>query len=202
MKYTIVKQFSNAAIDNIYNFVFKIVDFFKIMYEAMWALLEVFISFFLIFYNMFMYIYYLFLFMVDRGAETGEPILFRRAIPKRQSYLPKVTLSSGPNPIPAMYGGVKERAAGAATAAAGAVNAVKDMAAPTGTSGVKRSVIKSMGESIVQFLISLKESIKKPVVIIAEFFQNKLKPVKEGEKEEKGKSLIDEYLREYEKKRK
>jgi hypothetical protein len=68
MKYSMVRQFSNAAIDNLYTFFFKIWDFAKVLYEVMWAFIEIWAAFFLIFYNIFMYFYYIVLFIIDRGS--------------------------------------------------------------------------------------------------------------------------------------
>ncbi|MFA5519873.1 MAG: hypothetical protein WDA74_11520, partial [Spirochaetota bacterium] len=76
MKYSMVKQFSNAAIDNVFTFFFKIVDFGKLMVEVFWAFLDIWIAFFLIFANIFMYIYYLFLFLIDSGSEAAPPAAF------------------------------------------------------------------------------------------------------------------------------
>ena len=64
MKYSMVKQFSNAAIDNAFNFVFKIVDFGKILLEVFWGFVDIWAAFFGIFYNFFMYFYYMFLYKI------------------------------------------------------------------------------------------------------------------------------------------
>jgi hypothetical protein len=90
-----VKQFSNGAMDNIYNFIFKWVDFGKVLLEVFWAFLEIWQAFTLIFYNIAMYFYYLFLFFIDRGTEeTQATRIFRRPISKRLSSTPSVRLSS------------------------------------------------------------------------------------------------------------
>lgn len=203
MKYTMVKQFSNAAIDNVFNFVFKIWDFLKVMYEALWAFLEIWIAFFLIFYNMLMYVYYLFLFVIDRGSESGESVFYtRRRISSKKTYIPSVEISNAPNPIPAMYGKFEDSASKAASAVSSAAGSAASNI-PRGTSGFKKSFFKSFFESLIDVLVNIKNVLKKPFILIAEFFSQRLKPVREEEKEEsKTKSLIDEYMKEYEQKKK
>ena len=66
MKYTMVKQFSNAVIDNMFGFIFNIVDFGKIMVEVFWGFVDIWAAFFLKFYNPIKYVYNLFLFIIDR----------------------------------------------------------------------------------------------------------------------------------------
>ena len=104
MKYTMVKQFSNGVVDNIFSFLFKWVDFGKMFLEFIWSFIEIWIAFFLIFYNIYMYIYYLLLFLIDRGSETSAGYLRFRGSYSKVSYVPKIELSSGPTTLPHLYG--------------------------------------------------------------------------------------------------
>ncbi|HOO71296.1 MAG TPA: hypothetical protein PK926_06000 [Spirochaetota bacterium] len=200
MKYSMVKQFSNSAIDNAYTFVFKIVDFGKLLYETFWGFLEIWIAFFLIFYNMFMYVYYFFLFALDRGVESNVSMYFSRKIPKRFSRAPSVSVSSAPNPIPAMYGGRKMSGSMPSAAPSAPAPLTSLRTAPSG-SGAKRNFLKSFLEFFPNFFSGLWSLILAPVKAFLDFFETKMKPVREEEAESTSKSLIDEYMKEYERKK-
>ncbi len=218
MKYSMVKQFSNAAVDNVFNFGFKIFDFGKIMIEVFWAFFEIWSAFFLIFYNIFMYIYYIFLFIVDRGSESGGPTTRRaRRTHQKRSKMPTVIKTTGPNPIPAMYR-VREKteetartissaAASVASATAGtAKKAISPGKPAQSKAGSKKNYIKIILEFISDLLKTIADMIMKPFRAAGNFFSGRLKPVKEGESsfKESGRntSLIDEYMKEYQKKKK
>lgn len=214
MKYSMVRQFSNAAIDNAFSFIFKIVDFGKLMVEVFWAFVDIWAAFFLIFINMFMYIYYFFLFIIDRGSESAPPSpLSGRQKFQKKSKIPAFSITSGPNPVPAMYR-VTQKAAGSAktftdtvdkgaTAAVETVQKALPALKPSG-GGSKINIVKSILDFIVDFFKAIKDIVVKPFIIIADFLSGRLKPVKEseGKSSEVGKtSLIDEYMKEYEKNR-
>ena len=207
MNYRVVKQFSNSAVDNFYNFFYKIVDFGKITVDFLYSFYEIWEAFFLIFYNIFMFIYYLLLFGIDKSTESRSTIFFWRKLPMRQAYKPSsvfVRESYSHNPIPSMYG--KEAAAkvsdvGNAIGSAakeGVTTTVKKMRSLP--SGARLEVGKKILEFFVTFGQTLKAIFVTPFVKIAEFFANRLKPVRE--EEDRGRSLIDEYMKEYERKRK
>ncbi len=206
MKYTMVKQFSNAAIDNAFNFVFKFIDFFKVLYEALWAFLEIWIAFFLIFSNIFMYFYYLLLFLIDRGSEQGMPVIRLRKISGLPSSAPGIKISTAANPVPVMYGGAKAAASSAGTvlssATATAAKALPSMkGSPSGT-GAKVQIFKTVMEALADFFTALSHIIVMPFKWVIGLF-DRVKESREKEKvEEKPRSLIDEYLREYEKRKK
>src|SRR4030042_6200412 len=128
MKYTMVKQFSNGLIDNIFSFMFKWADCGKMFLEFLWSFIEIWIAFFMIFYNAFMYVYYLFLFFIDRGTETSAGMFRIRGMPGRTSSMPKFEVSRGPTSVPPQYG--RQAVAGAA----GAVAKTTGAAAQTFTS--------------------------------------------------------------------
>lgn len=216
MKYSMVKQFSNAAIDNAFSFVFKIVDFGKLMNEAFWGFIEIWMAFFGIFYNIFMYFYYIFLFMIDRGSESSGPAMRTRRKSQKVSRIPSVSFDKTPAVIPSMYK-VKTASNEASKAISSSVGTVTAKTADTvqkvlspikapvkaNPKGLKKSVFKSIFEFIVDYFVTVKNMLSKPFILIAEFFAGKLKPVKEEEpkKQESTRriSLIDQYMKEYEK---
>jgi hypothetical protein len=203
MKYSMVKQFSNSAIDNAYNFIFKIVDFAKVFYEMLWAFLEIWIAFFLIFYNAFMYLYYLLLFFLDRGVESNTSLYFSRKIPRRFSRAPSVGVTVDANPIPAMYGGRSLSAPSLASRSSGPSSPAQLTSlrpSPSGA-GAKRNILKSFLEFFPAFFGTLKDLVVRPVQAFVNFFETRMKPVREDEAETASKSLIDEYMKEYERKK-
>ena len=213
MKYSMVKQFSNASIDNIFIFFWKIVDFGKLLIELWWGFFDIFAAFFLIFYNFFMYIYYLFLFLIDRGSESGGPVtMATRRQASSKSKIPTVRLDKTPTPIPAMFM-VKTPS----TIASSTVNvtakatetvqaALKPIKGSPSGAGAKSNVFKSVLEFFADIFLTIKDFISKPFILIKEFLSGKLTPVRESDlktQEASGKgSLIDDYLKEYEKQRK
>jgi len=217
MKYTMVKQFSNAAIDNAFSFVFKIVDFGKILVEVFWGFVDIWLAFFGIFYNFFMYFYYIFLFLIDRGSESGSPSLRTRKKSQKVSRIPSVSLDKTPSIIPSMYK-VKTVATDTGKAISTSMeNATVKTAdtvqkvlapmkpAPSGK-GSKKPFFKSTFEFIIEYFVTVKDILTKPFIFIAEFFAGKLTPVKENEtrnvESTRKISLIDQYMKEYEKQKK
>ena len=218
MKYTMVKQFSNAVIDNMFGFIFKIVDFGKIMVEVFWGFVDIWAAFFLIFYNAFMYVYYLFLFMIDRSSESGGPAPYRvRRAASRRTKIPTLNLDTTPVPIPAMYR-VTTTAAESGKAVISSVQnvatkttetvqqAIKPLKPSPIGSGSKKPLIKTLLEFIADIFKTTWDFITKPFIAIAEFLAGKLMPVKESDAKFneaiQKRSLIDEYMKEYEKKQK
>ena len=230
MKYTVVKQFSNFAIDNAYSFVFKVVDFGKILNELFWGFVEIWAAFFGIFYNFFMYIYYLFLFMIDRGSESTSTTIIGLKKSQRVSKIPSVSYERTPSVVPSMskkkvpYEPPKPatttvtiapttakttepvKSAGSGTLPAPSTLASLKMSAPG--KGAKKSFFKTIAEFIVEYLGAVKNIIVKPFKFIIGLFAKKLQPVKESDAKakssmdsSKGGSLIDQYMKEYEKKK-
>ena len=172
--------------------------------------------FFGIFYNFFMYIYYIFLFVIDRGSESGGPTMRSRRRSQNVSRIPSVILDKTPSIIPSMYI-TKSTAASAGKAISSSVGNVTvkttetvqrvmaPMKTPPSGTGSKKPIFKSTLEFIVEFFITVKEILIRPFIFITEFFAKRLTPVKENEqkKPEQGRkiSLIDQYMKEYEKKR-
>jgi len=205
-----VKQFSNASVDNVFNFFFKIVDFGKIMRETFWAFLEIWIAFFLIFYNAFMYIYYLLLFFVDFSADEskGTYISLRRGKP-RKTHAPAINIPNVPNPVPSIYGKVSSAASSSAASVSGSIRSTVSSVKPAPLS---RTAKRQWGKTILEALSSAFEAIagffSKPFTSIAQFFGTRMKPIREEDMpsdrtrlRSQGKSLIDEYMKEYEKKK-
>lgn len=212
-----VKQFSNAALDNAFSFVFKIVDFGKLMIEVFWAFIDIWLAFFGIFYNYFMYAYYIFLFMIDRGSESSGPAMRTRKKSQKVSRIPTVSFDKTPSVVPSMY--KMKNAAGntGKTITSSVVNvtakttdtvqkALNPMKSAPSGKGSKKPLFKSTFEFIVEFFVTVKDILTKPFILIAEFFAGKLTPVKENELKNNEPtrriSLIDQYMKEYEKQKK
>ncbi|MCL1865239.1 MAG: hypothetical protein FWF73_05450 [Spirochaetes bacterium] len=223
MKYSMVKQFSNFAIDNAYSFVFKIVDFGKILNLLFWGFVEIWSAFFGIFYNVFMYIYYLFLFMIDRGSESTGSTIIGLKKSQKVSKIPSVQYEPTPSVVQSMYKRKTVAASNVGTPAATpvtpAANKTTVEIVPPGTSpskltslktppsgkGAKKSFFKTVGEFIAEYATAVKNIIVQPFKLVGGLFAKKLQPVKEGEAknvESKGTSLIDQYMKEYEKQKK
>lgn len=208
MKYSMVKQFSNAAIDNVFKFVFKIVDFGKLMIDVFWAFFDIWYSFFMIFYNMFLYVYYIFLFLLDMGTESQPRFLFWRRGNVRLMRTPKITIQDLPNPVSGRYGSSVVKVSSAASTTVSAVSAaVKSMPSmpsmqmKPGASGARINYTKKGLEAIEIIFTGIKKAILKPFRLIASFFETKAR-AEEEKGTAKSKSLIDEYMKEYEQKRK
>lgn len=201
MKYSMVKQFYNSALDNIYNFFFKWVDFGKIMIEVLWAFLEIWQAFFLIFWNFFMYIYYLLLFGIDRGAESGQAGFFSRRRRVLRSSTPGVKMSNIPNPVPASYKVTSTVSTTVREAAATVASPLRDGPA---ASHAKKSIFKSILEFFASIGTGLKNLVVVPGKIVVNFFADTVRPVKNERHaaEPQQRSLINDYLKEYEEKRK
>jgi hypothetical protein len=199
MNYTVVKQFYNNSIDNFYNFFYKIIDFAKVLVEVFWAFYEIWEAFFLIFFNLIMYLYYIILFIIDRSTESRWTIFFWRRLPRRVAYTPsKVFVKDAYNPVPAMYGSTAPTIAtvAAPTIKSTVTDAVQQLrSAPSGAR-------VSIPRKIVEFLGSLFSTagalIIWPMKRIGTFLSGRMKPVRE---QPEGRSLIDEYLKEYEEKK-
>lgn len=212
MKYSMVKQFSNGAVDNIFKFFFKWVDFGKTLLESFWAFVEIWQAFLGIFYNLFLYVYYLILFLLDKGAEDANvPRLFRKPISGRLSSTPALDLRGSSYSVAAPVRTVSSAAASVASAASSAAETVSSvMAAPvkpiSGKAAGKQSILKSIGEFFINIFSNIGRAVKKPAEAIAGFLANKVKPVKaedaQNEKPGEKRSLIDEYMKEYEQARK
>ncbi len=205
MNYSLVKQFANNSIDNFFNFFYKWVDFFKVLVEMVLAFVDIWVTFFQIFYNAYLYVYYLLLFGIDKSAESSGGLRFWRKIPKRVAYSPsKVYVREISNPVPGMYG--KKTAEAAQTAAKASTQTVKDTMTATVKKfstrprGVKTDRMKKTLEFFAAIVKSIKNFIMAPVRSVAEFIVKKMKPVR-SEEPAGSKSLIDEYMREYEQRR-
>ncbi|MCL1833321.1 MAG: hypothetical protein FWG49_02360 [Leptospirales bacterium] len=221
MKYSMVKQFSNIAIDNAYSFVFKVVDFGKILNLLFWGFVDIWAAFFGIFYNFFMYIYYLFLFMIDRGSESTGSTIIGMKKPQRVSKIPSVDFDKTPSVVPSMYkkkstafntgntiatpSPVKQTIPAAVKTTESAPSTLVPLKTSYSGKGAKKSVFSTIFEFIAEYAAAIKNIVVKPFKFIGALFAKKLQPVKEGEAKNvepaKGSSLIDQYMKEYEKKK-
>ena len=146
-----------------------------------------------------MYIYYLFLFAIERGAESDRTTFFWKRSSKMGSYNPKIAITDGPNPVPAMYRVTEKISQSAGAAASGTKSAISSMST-SASKKAKGSFFKAFAEGIINFFITLIDMITLPFKNIIRFFDRKLKPTKDEEKTE-SKSLIEEYMKEYKQKK-
>ncbi len=202
MKYSMVKQFYNNGLDNIYSFFFKWVDFGKLMIEVFWAFMEIWQAFFMIFWNFFMYIYYFFLFLIDRGTESSQPAFLLRRQTIKRSAAPNVQISKAPNPVPAAYKVTSKVAETTRNISATVTEPVRNVSS---ANYGKKSIVRSILEFFDALLRGLKNLILSPAKAFGNFFADRIKPVREEGShaaEPKKRSLIDDYIKEYEEKRK
>lgn len=208
MDYRLVKQFSNNAVDNFFNFFYKIVDFGMVLVDVFWAFLDIWYCFFMIFANVWLYLYYFTLFCLDKLTMSG---LFSRGMGAKggnigsKAYSPDAFVPHNP-----MFGKIElpnapviaPKSPGKITAAAAAVTEKVASAAsrPQAAKGKKLSA-KDVFEPFVLFFSRIWRSIKRFFSRVAEVLILKLKPVRE-EQPQGSTSLIDEYMREYKKKKK
>jgi hypothetical protein len=199
MRYTMVKQFSNGVIDNIFSFFFKWADCGKMFLEFLWSFIEIWIALFLIFYNAFMYVYYLFLFFIDRGTESSAGMFRIRGMPGKTSSIPKFEISRGPTTIPPQYG--RQAVASAAVKTTGAAAPFTSLRT-SASAGIKKSPIKVLFASLVDFFKFLARIVVAPFKKLVLLFDRgvELRKQREAEKD-KSKSIIDDYIKEYEHKR-
>jgi hypothetical protein len=202
MRYTVVKQFSNGFIDNIFSFFFKWVDCGKMFLEFLLSFLEIWIAFFLIFYNAFMYVYYLFLFAIDRGTESSTGMFRIRGYTKT-SYMPRVEVTKVPSTVPGMYGGAARAAADAAAATAATATEAATQTLTAIRSGMKRSSIRNFFGTLFDALKAVGSFFILPFKKLVLLFDRgkELRRKREEEKSGESKSLISEYIKEYEQKR-
>jgi len=197
MKYTLVKQFSNNSYDNFFKFFYKIVDFGKVLLDLFWAFFDIWSAFFMIFFNLFMYVYYLILFLIDWSTESRSGFFFWKKKISSVSRTPVIDNSIVPNPFIKKTTTIKPLSSG--------ISARSSFSRP---SSARIGAKKTMGKSLAAITLSIFETFKKiilfPFTAPVSFFSRKMKPVKETASPEptsSGKSLIDEYMREYEKKK-
>jgi hypothetical protein len=202
MKYTVVKQFSNGFIDNIFSFVFKWVDCGKMFLEFLWSFIEIWIAFFLIFYNAAMYVYYLFLFFIDRGTESSAGVFRIRGTYSKTSYMPKFDVTKVPTTVPGMYGGAARAAADAAASKATVAATQTLTSIRSAAQGMKKSAIREFFSSVYDALKALGSFIALPFKKLVLLFDRGADLRRQREEESgESKSLINEYIKEYEQKR-
>ena len=194
MDYRLVKQFSNNAIDNFFNFFYKIWDFVKVLIDLFWAFVDIWYQFFMIFINAWLYFYYLLLFILDKMSMSS---LFSRkaterfALPGSRVYRPDIVV-----PIHPMFGKIELPKPKIAETVARAA-APKS---PKIRSGSKRGISRSIGEGVLSVFRGISRSVSGLFKNMALMLGGKLRPVREEEPGRK-KSLIDEYMKEYERKK-
>jgi hypothetical protein len=194
MDYRLVKQFSNNAIDNFFNFFYKIADFIKVLIDLFWAFADIWYQFFMIFINAWLYFYYLLLFFLDKMSMSrlfSRKAAERFAMPGSRVYRPDIVV-----PVHPMYGKIELPKPKIAEAVAQVV-APKS---PKVRGGSKKSISRSFAEGVLSIFRGISRSVSKVFKNVALALGGKLRPVREEEPAQK-KSLIDEYMKEYERKK-
>lgn len=188
MKYTVVKQLYNNSIDNFNNFFYKILDFFKVLNLAFWAFIEIWAELFSGIFNIFLYLYYLILFLLDKLLEAQPSLAFWRT-----------TSTTAPLSLKKGYGAqiFSKPASLSSPSASWRAPVITSENLSRAPKGAKTSIIRSISVFTGKIIDQLK-------VFFTGIFQKTRKAtLKIKPKEEEGsKGLIDEYLKEYEKKKK
>lgn len=219
MDYRLVKQFLNNAVDAFFNFFYKIGDFFTVCADLFWAFLDIWYMFFSFFGNLIQYVYYLNLFIIDKLSMSGNPVFFWRKSYDSKTVAPQMAYKKGGiSPIPRKYGGGVGSAPSSVSPSAGLSAGSKKISmpkvkAPTIQSAApadklgsyrpssnKTNVFKVILSAVYEFFIIIKEGFAKFFKSIGLFFSGRMKPVK-ADSPAGRKSLIDDYMKEYEKKK-
>ena len=204
MDYRLVKQFSNNAVDNFFNFFYKIVDFGQVLVDVFWAFMDIWYHFFMIFINGWLYLYYLLLFILDKLSVSGffsHKSSSRGFKPGANAYVHDAFVPH--NPMfgrPEIISVPKITLAPKASGRAKAVAASTPISRPTPPSGRKLSLANDVAEPVHRAFSRFFLGIKKFFLRFFEILSFKLRPVREEEKP--GGGLIDEYMQEYRRKKK
>ena len=197
MNYSVVKQFYNHFIDNIYNLFFKIIDFFKILWEALFAFLEIWEIFFSIFFNLFMYFYHLFLFSIDRSLDTNP---FPKRSSGKQRYTPQ--RGFGRDAVSSIRNAFSSGVSSGVRPAADVFSKAGSTRISRPHSGAKTSVIKETLKGIAGIFAEIFHMITGIFRKIIGGMPDMSKAVKKEQDFTQKKGLIDEYIKEYEQSRK
>jgi hypothetical protein len=206
MKYSMVKQFWNQAIDNIFTFFYKIGDFGRVFLDFILSFIEIWLAFFSIFYNIIMYIYYLFLFILDNLTQSRfslrkqrpttafarDRLSEERRIPFRRPSVRTATRSTSSR---------AKRVTSASSSATSSKRAFRS-SPQGGKKNISKSILESVDEGLRSFGRLLAAPFKAIASAVIDFF-SKPRRSERGSGGEQGdsRSLIDEYMEEYEKKR-
>jgi hypothetical protein len=197
MDYRLVKQFSNNSIDSFFNFFYKMVDFLKVFVDLLWAFADIWYQFLMIFLNAWLYLYYFSLFIVDKLTLSG--VFAHRAHTRHQ--LPGANVILG-RPSP-MFGrvAVPSPAKPVAAVAKAAVAVTQTVTPRAKAAGARKSITKEALKGIVDIFRRIFNAIAKKIMRIVEFLSFRMRPTREESPSDK-KSIIDDYMREYTKKKK
>ncbi|MDA3900120.1 MAG: hypothetical protein PF637_06325 [Spirochaetes bacterium] len=195
MDYRLVKQFLNDAIDNFFNFFYKLVDFGKVIIDVFWAFMDIWYNFFMFFLNILLYFYYLLLFFIDRMTMSSAPIFFwRKAGTATRQDFQRAYNRNLVIPVSGVYG---KRSSGSSVASA--VSSGVSGAAASSVAAGKYSArpnfifrfLAFLGRMIVAFFVAIGSMF----AAIGRFFTSRLVPVKE--KPVGRKNLVEDYLKQY-----
>lgn len=214
MDYRLVKQFWNNAVDSFFNFFYKMSDFFVVFLDLGWAFFDIWYQFFAIFGNIFLYFYYLLLFILDKLSMSRAPIFFWRRTYSRKTAMPKKAYnkkSSGtivpPNFRTSGYSSGSSSKTASVSASPSSSTAFKPKSSSPrpssfggGRSKRRESRVLLLFKKIGSFFAGFFSSIASGLGRFVNVFLDKLKPVKDDVPAGR-KSLIDDYMKEYERKK-
>ncbi|MBN2435692.1 MAG: hypothetical protein JXK07_10545 [Spirochaetes bacterium] len=205
MDYRLVKQFLNDAIDNFFNFFYKLIDFGKVIIDTFWAFMEIWYNFFMFFINIFLYGYYLLLFVIDRMTMSSAPIFFWRTAGRatrqefKRAYDRNLVI-----PVSGAYGKGSSRSAvaSAASSVSSAVSSGASSVSGAAASSVAMGKYSAKPNFIIRFfaligraIVAVIKGIGGAFCAIGRFFTSRLVPVKE--KPVGRKNLVEDYLKQY-----
>jgi len=149
----------------------------------------------MIFINYWLFGYYLLLFFIDKLTMSGlfsRKASARSIIPGVKAYRPDMVVPMNP-----MFGKVHIPKPSISIPAP---KVVVPVSAKSKSGVMKRNVPREAAEGLISMIRGIGRSIYRVFKNIADALGSKLKPVREEEDDHK-KSLIDEYMREYERKK-
>lgn len=203
MDYRLVRQYANNSIDNIFNFFYKITDFFTVMIDCLWAFYDIWYCFAMIFINFFSYLYFMLLYVIDKATFSRASVLFWRKT-FADSGVRKITAAYSRehhNPVSGMYGRASGAAAKTVSSVAGAVSSARitsPVSAIRRPEGAKKNILRELGEFFANFFSRFFRKCRE----FGEWFKktvlSKLNPVREDEPQGR-KSLVDSYMKDYQK---
>jgi len=216
--YRLVKQYLNDAVDNFFKFFYKTVDFGKATIDWLLAFWDIWYNFFMFFINIWLYLYYLVLYFLDKYTMSSSSIaIWRKQYTMVAPRLKKAYSRNTVNPVSGAYGKIAKSAAVSigtsarsltktvsgtiADGASAAAGAAESAAAKATKSSVDvGKVVAGGAKAFGSFFVSIFSAIFGVIRKFFAFIASHLTPVKEQPVGRR--NLIENYMREYEGKKK
>jgi hypothetical protein len=212
MDYRLVKQYLNDAIDNFFNFFYKIADFGKVLIDTGLSFYDIWYNFVMFFVNLFLYVYFLLLYAIDRMSMSDTPLFFwrRKGTSTRRDFQ-RAYNRNMINPVSGMYAkptgksvttpissGTSQNSS--TKASSGNVQSSSASSVVAARVTVKTNLFSRFFSAIGNIIAGIFIGIFTLFKNLWEFLISKLKPVKEQPVGRK--NLIDDYMKQYETTRK